>query len=63
MAAYKYTDLLLDSLQGFVVGLTFCYRNGEVSPHTETLRDSNVLCSNLNLVLDVRLMLFVLLRS
>ena len=30
MAAYKYTDVLLDSLQGFIVSVTFCYRNGEV---------------------------------
>jgi len=30
LAAYKYTDLLLDSLQGFVVAVTFCYRNGEI---------------------------------
>ena len=36
VAAYKYTDLLLDSLQGFVVALTFCYRNGEVSQDTHT---------------------------
>ena len=30
LAAYKYTDVLLDSLQGFIVSVTFCYRNGEV---------------------------------
>jgi len=30
LAAYKYTDVLLDSLQGFVVAITFCYRNGEI---------------------------------
>merc|ERR1719367_1047007 len=31
LAAYKYTDVLLDSLQGFIVSVTFCYRNGEIS--------------------------------
>ena len=31
LAAYKLTDVLLDSLQGLVVSITFCYRNGEVS--------------------------------
>lgn len=30
LAAYKYTDVLLDSLQGAIVAVTFCYRNGEV---------------------------------
>jgi len=30
LAAYKYTDVLLDSLQGFIVSVTFCYRNGEI---------------------------------
>ena len=35
LAAYKYTDVLLDSLQGAIVAVTFCYRNGEVRDHQQ----------------------------
>ena len=29
-AVYKYFNIVLDGLQGLIVSVAFCYRNGEV---------------------------------
>ena len=37
-AAYKYFNIVLDGLQGLIVSVAFCYRNGEV-------RNSSIIAS------------------
>ena len=42
---YKYLNVILDGLQGLMVSIAFCYRNGEVRLNLH--RESNVIeCSN-----------------
>jgi hypothetical protein len=36
---YKYINVILDGLQGLMVSIAFCYRNGEVCFHSNLLKD------------------------
>ena len=45
-AAYKYFNIVLDGLQGLIVSVAFCYRNGEVRKCKNLCLKVSVLCSS-----------------